>query len=125
MRSGVASFHMGHYAEAKNCFQEGLKEPFTDAAALRQWVHWCDEKMERLKRIQQQQQQQKAEEADSNEAADEAAASLEAASITTAASSSSSTSSSGSSSAAPLPAAWPRLEGVASMDVSPPWSPPP
>ena len=72
LRSGVASFHLGNFEEAKNCFQEGLSEPFTDQKALRQWVHWCDEKMERMRRKRQQQQ---------DAAAAEAAAGLQAASI--------------------------------------------
>ena len=73
LRSGVASFHMGNYAEAKNCFQEGLKEPYSDPKALRQWVHWCEEKMERMKRRRQQAEAATAE---------AVAAGLEAATIT-------------------------------------------
>jgi len=48
LRSGVASFHMGNYAEAKNCFLEGLKHPQSEYG-LNQWVIWCDEKLAKLK----------------------------------------------------------------------------
>jgi len=49
LRSGVASFHMGKYEEAKNCFLQGQKEPLADEKGIRQWVYWCEEKMEKLK----------------------------------------------------------------------------
>jgi len=43
LRSGVASFHLGRYSEAKNCFLEGRK--LGEEAGLKQWVAWCDEKI--------------------------------------------------------------------------------
>ena len=49
LRSGVASFHMAKYEEAKNCFLQGQKEPLADEKGIRQWVYWCEEKMEKLK----------------------------------------------------------------------------
>jgi len=49
LRSGVASFHMGNYQEAKNCFLQGKEQPLADEKGIRQWMWWCDEKMEKLK----------------------------------------------------------------------------
>jgi len=43
LRSGVASFHLARYSEAKNCFLEGKK--LGDEPGLRQWMTWCDEKI--------------------------------------------------------------------------------
>lgn len=43
LRSGVASFHLGRYKEAKNCFTEGQK--LGEEAGLKQWMAWCDEKI--------------------------------------------------------------------------------
>lgn len=43
LRSGVASFHLGRYSEAKNCFLEGQK--LGEEAGLKQWMTWCDEKI--------------------------------------------------------------------------------
>ena len=47
LRSGVASFHLGRYREARNCFVEGGKVPGGEAG-LRQWLVWCDEKIEKF-----------------------------------------------------------------------------
>jgi len=46
LRSGVASFHMGKYKEAKNCFTEGQK--LGEEAGLKQWMAWCDEKIKKF-----------------------------------------------------------------------------
>jgi len=46
LRSGVASFHMGKYKEAKNCFTEGQK--LGEEAGLKQWMDWCDEKIKKF-----------------------------------------------------------------------------
>jgi len=43
LRSGVASFHLGRYREAKNCFSEGQK--LGEEPGLKQWMSWCDEKI--------------------------------------------------------------------------------
>jgi len=43
LRSGVASFHLGKYGEAKNCFLEGQK--LGEEKGLKQWLTWCDEKI--------------------------------------------------------------------------------
>jgi len=43
LRSGVASFHIGRYREAKNCFSEGQK--LGEEPGLKQWMSWCDEKI--------------------------------------------------------------------------------
>merc|ERR1711874_373240 len=43
LRSGVASFHLGRYKEAKNCFAEGQK--LGEETGLKQWMSWCDEKI--------------------------------------------------------------------------------
>jgi len=43
LRSGVASFHLGRYSEAKNCFTEGRK--LGEESGLKQWMTWCDEKI--------------------------------------------------------------------------------
>jgi len=43
LRSGVASFHLGRYREAKNCFMEGQK--LGEEAGLKQWMSWSDEKI--------------------------------------------------------------------------------
>jgi len=43
LRSGVASFHLGRYKEAKNCFSEGQK--LGEETGLKQWMSWCDEKI--------------------------------------------------------------------------------
>jgi len=43
LRSGVASFHLARYSEAKNCFTEGRK--LGEEAGLKQWMTWCDEKI--------------------------------------------------------------------------------
>ena len=48
LRSGVSSFHMGNYAEAKNCFLEAKKQSNPEMG-LDQWVAWCEEKMAKLK----------------------------------------------------------------------------
>jgi len=42
-RSGVASFHLGRYKEAKNTFSEAKKLDNTDKG-ITQWMTWCDEK---------------------------------------------------------------------------------
>jgi len=47
LRSGVASFHLGRYREARNCFVEGGKVPGSEAG-LGQWLVWCDEKIEKF-----------------------------------------------------------------------------
>ena len=47
LRSGVASFHLGRYREARNCFVEGGKVQGGEAG-LRQWLVWCDEKIEKF-----------------------------------------------------------------------------
>eukprot|EP00092_Neocalanus_flemingeri_P002435 GFUD01002605.1.p1 GENE.GFUD01002605.1~~GFUD01002605.1.p1 ORF type:complete len:380 (-),score=130.61 GFUD01002605.1:108-1247(-) len=46
LRSGVASFHLGRYKEAKNCFIEGQK--LGEEAGLKQWMAWCDEKIKKF-----------------------------------------------------------------------------
>jgi len=46
LRSGVASFHLGRYKEAKNCFTEGQK--LGEEAGLKQWMTWCDEKIKKF-----------------------------------------------------------------------------
>lgn len=46
LRSGVASFHLGRYKEAKNCFTEGQK--LGEEAGLKQWMAWCDEKIKKF-----------------------------------------------------------------------------
>lgn len=46
LRSGVASFHMGKYKEARNCFTEGQK--LGDESGLKQWMAWCDEKIKKF-----------------------------------------------------------------------------
>lgn len=46
LRSGVASFHLGKYREAKNCFTEGQK--LGEEAGLKQWMAWCDEKIKKF-----------------------------------------------------------------------------
>jgi len=45
LRSGVASFHLGRYKEAKNCFLEGQK--LGEESGLAQWMTWCDEKIKK------------------------------------------------------------------------------
>jgi suppressor of G2 allele of SKP1 len=46
LRSGVASFHLGRYREAKNCFTEGQK--LGEESGLKQWMAWCDEKIKKF-----------------------------------------------------------------------------
>ena len=46
MRSGIASFNLGRYSEAKNCFLKGQQHQ--DEMGIKQWIAWCDEKMEKL-----------------------------------------------------------------------------
>ena len=46
LRSGVASFNLGRYAEAKNCFLKGQQHQ--DEMGIKQWIAWCDEKMQKL-----------------------------------------------------------------------------
>ena len=46
LRSGVASFNLGRYLEAKNCFLKGQQHQ--DEMGIKQWITWCDEKMEKL-----------------------------------------------------------------------------
>ena len=46
LRSGVASFNLGRYAEAKNCFLKGQQHQ--DEMGIKQWITWCDEKMQKL-----------------------------------------------------------------------------
>ena len=46
LRSGVASFNLGRYAEAKNCFLQGQQHQ--DEMGIKQWITWCDEKMQKL-----------------------------------------------------------------------------
>jgi len=46
-RSGVASFHLGKFKEAKNTFQETKKLDETDKG-VNQWITWCDEKIARF-----------------------------------------------------------------------------
>jgi len=46
LRSGVASFHLGRYKEAKNCFTEGQK--LGEESGLKQWMSWCDEKIKKF-----------------------------------------------------------------------------
>ena len=46
LRSGIASFNLGKYAEAKNCFQKGQQHQ--DEMGIKQWITWCDEKMKKL-----------------------------------------------------------------------------
>lgn len=43
LRSGVASFHLGCYREARNCFLEGQK--LGEESGLKQWMTRCDEKI--------------------------------------------------------------------------------
>jgi len=43
-RSGVASFHLGRYKEAKNTFSEAKKLDPEDKG-ITQWMTWCDEKI--------------------------------------------------------------------------------
>jgi suppressor of G2 allele of SKP1 len=45
LRGGVASFHLGQSAKAKNYFKEGFKLDSNPRTGLRQWQVWCDEKM--------------------------------------------------------------------------------
>jgi len=47
LRSGVASFHLGRYKEAKNCFTEGQKLADREAGLV-QWMSWCDEKIKKF-----------------------------------------------------------------------------
>ena len=47
LRSGVASFHLGRYREARNCFVEGGRVPGSEAG-LSQWLVWCDEKIKKF-----------------------------------------------------------------------------
>ena len=47
LRSGVASFHLGRYKEARNCFVEGGRVPGSEAG-LSQWFVWCDEKIKKF-----------------------------------------------------------------------------
>ena len=48
LRSGIASFQMGEYADAKNCFLEGEKvDP--SGVGFGQWAVWCDEKLAKQK----------------------------------------------------------------------------
>ena len=47
LRSGVASFHLGRYREARNCFVEGGKVQGGEAG-LKQWMVWCDEKIKKF-----------------------------------------------------------------------------
>ena len=46
LRSGVASFHLGRYREAKNCFVEG--EKVGEESGLKQWLCWSDEKIQKF-----------------------------------------------------------------------------
>ena len=46
LRSGIASFNLGKYAEAKNCFQKGQQHQ--DEMGIKQWITWCEEKMKKL-----------------------------------------------------------------------------
>jgi len=46
LRSGVSSFHLGRYREAKNCFAEGQK--LGEEPGLKQWMSWCDQKIEKF-----------------------------------------------------------------------------
>jgi hypothetical protein len=46
LRSGIASFNLGKYAEAKNCFQKGQQHQ--EEMGIKQWITWCDEKMKKL-----------------------------------------------------------------------------
>jgi len=46
LRSGVASFHLGRYREAQNCFQAGQQQG--EEAGLTQWLQWCGEKIEKF-----------------------------------------------------------------------------
>jgi len=47
-RSGVASFHLGKYKEAKNTFQETKKLDDDEDKGIKQWITWCDEKIARF-----------------------------------------------------------------------------
>lgn len=47
LKGGLACFHRGEYRRAKDYFQEGLKYDSSPKTGLNQWVHWCDEKMEK------------------------------------------------------------------------------
>ena len=46
LRSGIASFNLGKYAEAKNCFQKGQQHQ--EEMGIKQWITWCEEKMKKL-----------------------------------------------------------------------------
>lgn len=46
LRSGIASFNLGRFSEAKNCFLKGQQHQ--DEMGIKQWITWCDEKMEKL-----------------------------------------------------------------------------
>ena len=46
IRSGVASFNLGRYAEAKNCFLKGQQHQ--DEMGVKQWITWCNERMQKL-----------------------------------------------------------------------------
>lgn len=46
LRSGVASFHLGRYKEARNCFVEGQK--LGEEGGLKQWMSWCDDKIKKF-----------------------------------------------------------------------------
>jgi len=46
LRSGVASFHLGRYREARNCFVEGQK--IGDESGLKQWLCWSEEKIQKF-----------------------------------------------------------------------------
>lgn len=52
LKGGLACFHRGEYRRAKDYFQEGLKHDPSPQTGLNQWVHWCDEKMEKLAKSQ-------------------------------------------------------------------------
>ena len=46
LRSGCASFNLGRYSEAKNCFLQAQQQQ--DEMGIKQWITWCDEKMAKL-----------------------------------------------------------------------------
>ena len=46
LRSGVASFHLGRYRDARNCFVEGQK--VGEESGLKQWLCWSDEKIQKF-----------------------------------------------------------------------------
>jgi len=46
LRSGIASFHLGRYKEAKNCFLEGQK--MGEEPGLAQWMTWSDDKIKKF-----------------------------------------------------------------------------